>query len=63
MTRIHFIDNNDDRLITKQDVSVVPRAGDELRFAGEKYYKVMLVVFIYDEGMERVNIGCELCAA
>jgi len=61
MIRIHFIDNKDDRVILKQDVTAVPRIGDELRFSGDKYYKVMLVVFVYDEGMQRVNIGCKLC--
>ncbi len=64
MIKVHFIDNKDDRVIKRTDVSVVPRVGDELRFGGrgnEKYYKVILVVFVYDEDVERVNVGCELC--
>jgi hypothetical protein len=59
----HFINNEDDRIISKRSISVVPRVGDELRFGGrdaEVYYKVILVVFVYDEPIDRVNIGCEL---
>jgi hypothetical protein len=60
MIKAHFIDIANDNMIHKLEVSVVPRLGDELRFKGETYYKVMLVVFVYDEGKERVNIGCDL---
>ena len=65
---IHFIDNADDKLITKEYVCHVPRTGDEIRFGGqgnEKYYKVILVVWAYDEKgnpFDRVNVGVELIA-
>jgi len=63
MIKAHFIDNKDDSVINKISIGVVPRVGDELRFGGagkERYYKVMLVVFVYDEPQERVNLGCDL---
>ncbi len=61
MIKAHFIDNENDRIISKRDVGFVPRVGDELRFNVGIFYTVMLVVFVYDEGLERVNIGCDLC--
>lgn len=63
--KAHFIDNHDDRVLSRRSVSAVPRVGDELRFSdanGEKYYLVIKVVFVYDEEIERVNIGCVLVA-
>ncbi len=62
-TKAHFINNADDILICKVSVNQVPRVNDEVRFGGkgsEKYYRVSLVVFVYDEDQDRVNIGCEL---
>ena len=63
--QIHLIDNKDDRLISKQLVCHAPRLGDEIRVGGagnENYYKVILVVWVYDEPecpFDRVNIGVE----
>jgi len=59
----HFINAEDDNIIMKRNISVVPRVDDEMRFGGrgnEKYYRVSKVVFVYDEPVDRVNIGCEL---
>ena len=61
--KAHFINNADNTMITKLLIDHVPRVNDELRFGGagnEKFYTVTLVVFIYDEGLDRVNIGCDL---
>jgi hypothetical protein len=61
--KAHFINNEDDKVISKILIDHVPRVGDEARFGGaghEKYYKVTLVVFVYDEMHDRVNIGCDL---
>jgi len=63
---IHFIDEDDDHVISKKLVSAVPRAGDDIRLGGEgkeQYWKVTRVVWVYDEPsnpFERVNIGVEL---
>lgn len=57
--KIHFIEQDSGKMIAKQYVSFVPRVGDECRFHGEKYYKVTVVVFVYDENGERANIGLE----
>lgn len=60
---IHFIMENDDKVLIKHLASSVPRAGDEIRIGGEdndRYYKVTRVVWVYDEPdfpYERVNIG------
>ena len=53
----HFIDNKDDKIISRRGISSVPRVGDTLRFNREIYYRVCLVVYVYDENVERVNIG------
>ena len=63
--QLHVIRNDDDKLIGREHVSHVPRVGDEIRMGGEgneKYYKVIMVIWIYDEPgcpFERVNIGVE----
>ena len=56
----HFIDDKDDSIIFRKSIQSVPRVGDTLRFTGDIYYRVFLVVYVYDEEVERVNIGCEL---
>ena len=56
----HFIDDKDDKIIFRKSIQSVPRVGDTLRFTGDIYYRVFLVVYVYDEEVDRVNIGCEL---
>ena len=62
---LHIINDNNDKIIGKPLVLAVPRIGDEIRLGGEgaeRYYKVILVVWIYDElesPFERVNIGVD----
>ncbi len=61
-TYLHIIDVDTDVEITRRLVSYVPRVGDEIRIGGkenEKYYKITIVVWVYDEdsSFERVNIG------
>jgi len=58
--RAHFIEDDDDKIISIKDITIVPRVDDELRFQEEVCYRVYLIVFVYDEGIERVNIGCTL---
>lgn len=55
----HFI-HEERGMVARRYIDFVPRVGDELRFEGEKYYKVTLVVWVYDEPenpSQRVNIG------
>ena len=59
---LHIIDVDTDVELTRRIVSHVPRVGDEIRLGGrenEKYYKITIVVWVYDEdsSFERVNIG------
>ena len=59
---LHIIDVDTDVEINRRIVSHVPRVGDEIRLGGrenEKYYKITIVVWVYDEdsSFERVNIG------
>jgi hypothetical protein len=62
---IHIIDNSDDQVMIKKMVSAVPREGDEVRLLWKghvHYFKVMLVVWVYDEPgcpFDRVNIDVE----
>jgi len=61
MIYAHFIDNHNDKIIKKRQISSVPRQGDEIRLGGEgkeKYYQVIKVVYVYDEPINRVNIRC-----
>lgn len=49
-------------MLARKTLSFVPRVGDEIRLAEDKYYKVTLVVWVYDEPdrpYQRVNIGVE----
>jgi len=60
--KIHFIDINtkSDKVIAIKTEYYVPRVGDEIRLSENLFYKVEMVVWIYDEPMEkfsRVNIG------
>ena len=60
---MHIIDDKTDNVINRVRVSAIPRCGDIVRLGGEgneKFYKVILVVWVYDEPenpLERVNIG------
>jgi hypothetical protein len=57
--KAHFI-HEKDGLIHKSLIEHAPEVGDELRFPGEKYYKVTRKVWVYDEpeaGFSRLNIG------
>lgn len=47
-------------LLFRNTLHHVPRVGDEVRFAENVYYKVLTVVWVYDEDespYERANIG------
>ena len=47
-------------MLARRAITHVPRVGDEIRFHGERYFKVTLVVWVMDEDecpYERVNIG------
>ena len=63
--RIHFIRCSDAVVILKMNASHVPRTDDEIRLGGEgseKYYRVIRVVWAYDEPecpFDRVNIGVD----
>lgn len=67
--KVHLIDNRDNRVLLRKVVSHAPRIGDEVRLGGEgteKYYRVILVVWVYDEPdcpFDRVNVGVELCSS
>lgn len=57
MIHDHFVEEVDMVVYARQNISVVPRVGDELRFRENKFFRVTRVVFIYDEDRDRVNIG------
>ena len=63
-TKIHFINEDDDRVLGKPMAFHVPNVGDEIRVGGEdneKYYTVTRRVWVYDEEtvveIDRVNVG------
>jgi len=59
----YVVQEKDGQLLYKLRICGVPRVGDEIRSGGEgaeKYYKVMRVLWVYDEPecpFDRVNIG------
>jgi len=56
--KIHFV-HNKKGVISQMQAFGVPRVGDEIRLIGDRFYKVNLVVWVYDEPecpMQRVNI-------
>lgn len=57
--KAHFI-HEDRGLLYQQLIEFAPSVGDELRFAGEKYFVVTRKVWVYDEPeakFSRLNIG------
>lgn len=60
---IHFINESDNLIISKELAGAVPRVRDEVRFGGkdnEQIFTVTRVVWVYDEPdnpYQRVNIG------
>jgi hypothetical protein len=57
---IHFIAGKNGELIATRQAINVPRVGDQVRLPGNKFYKVDMVVWVYDEPeslYHRVNIG------
>jgi len=55
----HFI-HEEKGLIARMTIDHAPMAGDEIRLAGERYYKVTRRVWVYDEEdtpFQRLNIG------
>lgn len=58
-TKAHFIEVETGKMIAQLYIGSVPRVGEECRFRGEKYYRVDVVVHVYDEEVpvNRVNIG------
>jgi hypothetical protein len=62
--KIHFINEENDKIVAMPVAFHVPNVGDEIRLGGEgneQYYRVTRRVFIYDEEtiveIDRVNIG------
>ncbi len=55
-TKLHFILNNNLQFIRYTDH--VPRVGAEIRLTADEFYKVIRVVWCYDEGQDwdRANI-------
>ena len=56
---VHIIHEHKGMLV-RLYMKFIPRVGDEIRLADDKYYKVTLVVWALDEpecSAERVNIG------
>lgn len=56
--KAHFI-HADRGLLYKLQIEFAPRVGDELRFAEERYFKVVRLVWVYDEPeaeFSRLNI-------
>lgn len=56
--KAHFI-HAENGLLYQLPIEFAPRVGDELRFAGERYYTVVRLVWIYDEPeaqFSRLNI-------
>ena len=57
--KAHFIHAKKGVLYRRQ-IRFAPRVGDELRFAGERYFTVIRLVWVYDEPeaeFSRLNIG------
>lgn len=57
---IHFIETDSGEMVNRAYLQFVPRKGDELRLAEDKYFVVEQVVWVYDELKsfgQRVNIG------
>jgi hypothetical protein len=59
---IHFIDEKTDKVLWKEFSNYAPRIGETVRFGGfgnEKYFKIIEVVWCYDEEgpYERLNVG------
>lgn len=58
--KAHIIHDVSGKMLAKPILSVVPRIGEDIRFADEKYYTVKIVCWILDEPecpLQRVNIG------
>lgn len=56
--KAHFI-HGERGVLYKLQIEFAPSVGDELRFYGDKFYKVVRLVFIYDEPeaqFSRLNI-------
>lgn len=58
-TKAHFIDDEHGEMVASMYIQHVPRVGEECRFSNNRYYRVNLVVHVYDEDgpAYRVNIG------
>ena len=62
--RVHFVLEGG-ACLYKENVSNVPRVGDELRFQRDKFFRVTRVIWVYDESDNwwdgaRANIGMEI---
>jgi hypothetical protein len=60
--KAHIIHEGTGQILAKPLLSVVPRIGEEIRFAGERYYTVTVVCWVFDEPecpLQRVNIGAK----
>lgn len=58
MIKAHII-HEETGVLLKPRIDFVPRVGDEIRLSGERYYRVTVVVWVFDEPGpdQRVNIG------
>jgi hypothetical protein len=55
----HFI-HESKGLLFKRTINHAPSVGDEIRMPGERYFKVTVLVWVYDEDdspFQRLNIG------
>jgi len=59
--RVHFIEKKTGKMIAQLYCHQVPAVGDECRFTGDRYFKVVQVVHVYDEDVpyHRANVGLE----
>lgn len=63
--KAHVIEESTGKTLAIQRIGGCPRAGDEIRMSGERYYTVKSVVWCLDEDRhegQRVNIGVEVAS-
>jgi hypothetical protein len=58
---LHVIEKKTGKMLAMPLAHQVPAVGEEIRLSGERYYKVVQVVHVFDESCphHRANIGVE----
>lgn len=59
-TELRIINNKNSEFILKLRAFNVPRVGDDIRLSNDKFYKVVIVVWLYDNPKsltDIVNVG------